>query len=138
MDRFRGVWGSLDGFLCYMEIAYEGEDYNRYSVPILLNGEEYNLQVIYDFAVKEYYIEGARKPLEECGAVDKKLRYLTEEDVIQTVQDASELSSESDELMAVPIDTIQVTEEITFKETELGDGSFILLYRMQDSQGNME
>lgn len=27
-DNFRGVWGSLDGALCYMEIAYEGEGYN--------------------------------------------------------------------------------------------------------------
>ena len=137
MDNFRGVWGSLDGFLCYMEIAYEGEDYNRYSVPILLNDEEYNLQVIYDFAVDEYYIEGARKPLDESGAADKNLRYLTEGDIIQTVHYASELSSNNDELVAVPIDTIQVTKEITFKETELGDGLFILLYRMQDSQGNV-
>lgn len=137
MDNFRGIWGSLNGFLCYMEITYEGEDYNRYSVPILLNSEEYNLQVIYDFAADEYYVEGARKPLEESGAADKNLRYLTEGDILQTVHYAPDLSSDSDELMAVPIDTIQVAKEITFKETELGDGLFILLYRMQVSQGNM-
>lgn len=47
-DNFRGVWGALDGHF-YMEFSFEGEDYNLYSVPVLLNGEEYNLQVVYDF-----------------------------------------------------------------------------------------
>ncbi len=34
-DNFRGVWGALDGHLVYMELNYEGEDYNLYSVPVL-------------------------------------------------------------------------------------------------------
>lgn len=51
-DNFRGVWGAIDGHLVYMELSYEGDDYNLYSVPILLNGEEYNLQVAYDFTKK--------------------------------------------------------------------------------------
>ncbi len=136
-DNFRGVWGSLDGALCYMEIAYEGDGYNQYSVPILLNGEDYNLMVIYDFGTEEYYIEGARKPLDESGAADKNLRYLVEGDEIQTVHYAMTLSDDSDELMAVPIDTIKVTLETAFAETELGDGLFVMLYAMKDSQGNV-
>lgn len=48
-DNFRGVWGAIDGYLVYMDIIYEGEDYNLYSVPILLNGEEYQLHVVYDY-----------------------------------------------------------------------------------------
>lgn len=135
-DNFRGVWGSLDGALCYMEIAYEGDSYNQYSVPILLNGEEYNLMVIYDFETEQYYIEGARKPLDESGAADKNLRYLVEGDQIQTVHYAMTISGDDDQLTAVPIDTIVVTPEITFAETELGDGFFIMQYVMQDSQGN--
>ncbi|MFI3251065.1 MAG: clostripain-related cysteine peptidase, partial [Eubacteriales bacterium] len=38
-DNFRGVWGSLDGYFCYMELSYEGDTYNTYAIPILLNGE---------------------------------------------------------------------------------------------------
>lgn len=135
-DNFRGVWGSLDGALCYMEIAYEGEGYNLYSVPILLNGEEYNLIVIYDFETEQFYIEGARRPLDESGAADKNLRYLVEGDVIQTIHYATSISGESSELIAVPVDTIKVTPEISFAETELGDGTFIMMYVMRDSQGN--
>lgn len=136
-DNFRGVWGSLDSALCYMEIAYEGEGYNQYSVPILLNGEEYNLMVVYDFQTEKYYIEGARKPLDESGAADKNLRYLAEGDEIQTIHYATAISSEDGELQAVPIDTITVTSETAFAETELGDGFFIMMYAMRDSQGNV-
>lgn len=135
-DNFRGVWGSLDGALCYMEIAFEGESYNQYSVPILLNGEEYNLMVIYDFETEEYYIEGARKPMDESGASDKNLRYLVEGDEIQTIHYATAISGDG-ELTAVPVDTIKVTPETAFAETELGDGFFIMMYIMQDSQGNV-
>ena len=136
-DNFRGVWGSLDGALCYMEIAYEGEGYNQYSVPILLNGEDYNLMVIYDFETGEYYIEGARKPLDESGAADKNLRYLVEGDEIQTIHYATSISEEDGELTAVPVDTIKVTPETAFAETKLGDGFFIMMYIMNDSQGNV-
>lgn len=135
-DNFRGVWGSLDGALCYMEIAYEGEGYNLYSVPILLNGEEYNLIVIYDFETEQFYIEGARRPLDGSGAADKNLRYLVEGDLIQTIHYAASISGEDSELIAVPVDTIKVTPEISFAETELGDGTFIMMYLMRDSQGN--
>lgn len=135
-DNFRGVWGSLDGALCYMEIAYQGESYNQYSVPILLNGEEYNLMVIYDFETEEYSIEGARKPLDESGAADKNLRYLVEGDKIQTVHYVTAISGNGEELTAVPIDTITVTPQTAFGEMELGDGVFIMIYVMRDSQGN--
>ena len=136
-DNFRGLWGSLDGSLCYMEIAYEGESYNQYSVPILLNGEEYNLMVIYDFESKKYTIAGARKPLDESGAADKNLRYLVEGDKIQTIHYATAISGDDDELKSVPIDTITVTSKTAFEETELGDGFFIMMYTMRDSQGNV-
>lgn len=135
-DNFRGVWGSLDGALCYMEIVYEGEGYNQYSIPVLLNGEEYNLMVTYDFEVGEYFIEGARKPLDESGAADKNLRHLVEGDEIQTIHYATTISGDDHKLIAVPVDTITVTSDTAFAETELGDGVFIMMYVMRDSQGN--
>ncbi len=136
-DNFRGVWGSLDGNICYMELAYMDEDYNQYSVPILLNGEKYNLKVIYDFNTEEFSIEGARKPLDHSGAADKNLRYLVEGDEIQTIHYGSTLSGDEEELMEIPIDTIIVTPNLVFEEVELGDGMFMMMYMMEDSQGNV-
>ena len=97
-DNFRGVWGSLDGKLVNMELSYEGDGYNLYSVPVLINGEEYNLSVVYDFAKAEYEIQGARKPIDENGMADKNLYYLVEGDIISTIHYAMSISDETDEL----------------------------------------
>ena len=77
--------------------------------------------VTYDFEVREYFIEGARKPLDESGAADKNLRHLVEGDEIQTIHYATAISGDDGELMAVPVDTIVVTPETSFAEIELGD-----------------
>lgn len=73
-DNFRGVWGSIDGHIVYMELSYEGEDYNLYAVPVLLDGEAYYLQVVYDFTEEAWSILGARQgidaaawPARSCG-----------------------------------------------------------------------
>ena len=55
-DNFRGVWGGINGNICYMELVGNGDGYNLYSVPILLNGSEYNLRVSYDYAEGTYTI----------------------------------------------------------------------------------
>ncbi|MDD4444255.1 MAG: clostripain-related cysteine peptidase [Eubacteriales bacterium] len=136
-DNFRGVWGGLDGCLVYMEIAFEGDDYNLYSVPILLNGEEYNLNVIYDFGKEAYEVQGARKPIDVNGMADKNLRYLVEGDVITTIHYGSSISGESDELLPVEVDTITVTPETSFSEIELGDGFFLQVFEMRDMQGTV-
>ena len=45
-----------------MEITtYDLSAYNLYSVPILLNGEAYNLQVAYEFDTEEWSILGATR-----------------------------------------------------------------------------
>ncbi|HHV64624.1 MAG TPA: hypothetical protein GXX46_06085 [Peptococcaceae bacterium] len=93
--------------------------------------------MVYDFNTEEYYIEGARKALDESGAADKNLRYLVEGDEIQTIHYANILSEDSDELTPVPVDTIKVTPETSFAEIELGDGMFIMIFEMKDAQGNV-
>lgn len=57
-----------------MELSFEGEGYNLYSVPILLNGEQYHLQVAYDFTTEEWSILGARQGIEDNGMADKEMR----------------------------------------------------------------
>ncbi len=135
-DNFRGVWGYLDGAICYMDIVYEGDDYNEYAVPILLNGEEYNLSVIYDFNIGEYIIYGARKPLTSEGAADKSLRQLNPGDVIQTIHYISDIYSDND-FEPYVIDTITVTNNTRFTEEQLPDGYYFLMYRMEDYRGNV-
>ncbi len=134
-DNFRGVWGSIDGCLVYMELSFEGEDYNLYSVPVLLNGEEYNLQVAYDFNTEEWAILGATQGIDDNGMADKEMRLLEVGDEITTLWYLASASGD-DEFEPYTVDVITVTEDITFGESDLPNGSYLMVFEMWDAMGN--
>lgn len=134
-DNFRGVWGSIDGALVYMELSFEGEDYNLYSVPVLLNGEEYNLQVVYDFSTEQWRILGARQGIDDNGMADKQLRLIKAGDEITTIWYIASYSGD-DEFEPYTSQKITVTESTAFSETALPDGSYAMVYQMWDAMGN--
>lgn len=134
-DNFRGVWGAVDGHIVYMELSFEGDDYNLYSVPILLNGEEYNLQVAYDFSSEEWSILGAAPGLDESGMAAKELRLLEEGDVITTIWQLSSFSGDDDfEMYAA--EELTVTAGTSFGETALPDGQYGMVFELRDAAGN--
>ena len=134
-DNFRGVWGAIDGYLVYMELSFEGEDYNLYSIPILLNGEEYNLQVYYDFTAEEWGIIGASQGLDDSGMASKEMRLLEEGDVITTIWKLASYSGDDDFEMYT-VDELTVTADTSFGEAELPDGCYAMVFEMWDSAGN--
>lgn len=134
-DNFRGVWGALDGHLVYMELSFEGEDYNLYSVPILLNGEAYNLQVAHDFTAEEWSILGASQGLDESGMASKELRLLAEGDVITTIWKAATFTRDDDFGMYAA-EELTVTADTAFGEAPLFDGSYSMVFEMWDAAGN--
>jgi len=134
-DNFTGYWGAIDENLVYMELTYESEDYNLYSVPILLNGMECSLRVSYDYNKEEYEILGARRGLEDNGMSDKNLIKLKPGDIITTLHYIYDLEGD-DEIFQIEIDTFTVTRNTSFYEINLGDGTFIMLFEMVDAQNN--
>lgn len=134
-DNFRGVWGALDGHLVYMELSFGGDDYNLYSVPILLNGEEYNLQVAYDFTAEEWSILGASQGLDESGMASKELRLLAEGDVITTIWKATTFTG-NDDFEMYAAEELTVTADTAFGEAPLFDGSYSMVFEMWDAAGN--
>ena len=134
-DNFRGVWGAIDDHLVYMELSFEGDGYNLYSVPILLNGEQYNLRVAYDFTAEEWSILGASQGLDDTGMASKEMRLLEEGDVITTIWKMASYSGDDDfEMYAV--EELTVTADTTFGETALFDGSYSMVFEMWDAAGN--
>ena len=128
-------YGLIDGNLVYMELSFEGDDYNLYSVPVLLNGEEYNLQVAYDFNTEKWDILGARQGIDDNGMADKELRILQEGDELTTIWYMASASGE-DEFEPYAAETITVTADTAFAEAELPDGSYSMVYEMWDAMGN--
>ena len=133
-DNFRGKWGAIDGHLVYMELSFESEDYNLYSVPILLNGEAYNLQVAYDFTAETWSILGASQGLDETGMAAKELRLLKEGDKITTIWKLASVSGDDDFEMYTA-DELTVTADTAFGEAELFDGSYSMVIDMWDATG---
>ena len=134
-DNFRGVWGGIDGHMVYMELSFEGEDYNLYSVPVLVNGEPYNLQVAYDFTTEEWSILGARQGIGEAGMSDKELRLLQPGDTLTTIWYLSSYSGE-DGLEAYAVEELTVTADTAFAEIELPDGRYGMVFEMRDAMDN--
>lgn len=134
-DNFRGVWGGIDGHMVYMELCFEGEDYNLYSVPVLLNGEPYNLQVAYDFTTEEWSILGARQGIGEAGMSDKELRLLQPGDTLTTIWYLSSYSGE-DGLDAYAVEELTVTADTSFAEMELPNGRYGMVFEMRDAMDN--
>ena len=134
-DNFRGVWGSIDGAVVYMELSSEGDDYNLYTVPVLLNGEAYNLQVAYNFSTETWEILGARQGLDENGMAGKELRLLQEGDELTTVWYMSSISGD-DDFEAYEAETITVTADTAFGETALPDGRYVMVFEMRDAMDN--
>ncbi len=134
-DNFRGVWGAIDGCIVYMELSFEGDGYNLYSIPILLNGEEYNLQVAYDFSDQTWSILGASQGLDESGMASKELRLLSEGDVITTIWQLSSFSGDDDfEMYAA--EELTVTADTSFGEVSLPDGQYGMVFEMRDFAEN--
>ena len=132
-DNFQGTWGAIDGYPVYMELIYEGSDYNTYMVPVLLNGEKYNVRVVYDYNDASYYILGARKGLDNRGMADKNLVQLKPGDEITTVFYAASLSG-SDAFAPMEMDTFTVTESTSFAEVNMGDGEYGMMFELVDAR----
>ena len=132
-DNFDGTWASLDGHLVYMELTYQSDDYNTYSVPIKLNGEEYNLKVAYDYKLGKYIIMGATKGIDaDTNMADKNLVKLKEGDEITTILYTVDLQDESENVNEVEVETFKIGKEPIFENTDLGDGQFAYMFEVKD------
>ncbi|MBO6171066.1 MAG: hypothetical protein J6N67_02745 [Desulfovibrio sp.] len=134
-DNFRNTWAALDGHLIQLEVTQIEDDFYRYAVPVKLNGERVNLDVIYDFDAKAYRLMGARKPSDN-GMVDKFLYKLKSGDEITTIFTAMTISAEEDDSEEVEVDTFRFTATSGIEDEDMGDGTYAYMFEMNDVQGN--
>ena len=133
-DNFRGVWGAVEDIPVYMDLSCDGDYYNIYSVPILLNGEDCNMEVVYDFNEEEWTILGARKAIDENGMADKNFVLFEEGDEITILWMVS--ASVEEEFEAYEVYTFTWDEEVEFTEAELPDGTYVMLMELDAPNGD--
>ena len=130
-DNFRNVWPALNGHHVFLEITEEGEEANRYMVPILLNGQRCNLVVSYDFGKEAYEILGVRPSSEQKGVlVERSLLQLKKGDKIQTLLQKMTISGDDEEFVEVPVDEFILGGKAEIKDEDMGDGKYMFLFEM--------
>jgi hypothetical protein len=133
-DNFQGKWPMLDGHPVYIEITYEGDDYNLYSVPVKLNGQECNLQVVYNFKDKAYHILGARRGLAADGIANRELIHLKAGDTVTTLHYAMTISGNEEDFRQFDADTFTLGEQPRIDDEEMGDGTYGYCFEFVDPQ----
>ena len=120
-----------------MELVDEADDYKLYTVPILLNGEEYSLSVSYTYETEEYKMLGARRGIDDNGMASKNLRKLQPGDVIEPLHYVFfDMDDEDEDATQMAVEKLTVTANTRFADMDLGDGKFVFMFEMVDVQNN--
>ena len=136
-DNFRGVWASLGGHRMYLDITYEGEDYNLYSVPVNVNGKEMDMSVSYDYKADSYKILGLADSVDtdasnvSANRVTAKLKAGDKITFIGYI-----LDYDTNEWNETELDTFTYSEDMKITEEDLGDGQFAIMFITTDVAGN--
>lgn len=132
-DNFNGNWPTLDGHLVYLETTADLEDYNYYSIPVILNGVKSSIEALYDFKQDKYVVLGARR-ITEATMPDKNLIKLKPGDKIVTLM--QKMKENDDDTREVEIDTFTLSDKWALEDSQLPDGTYAYMFSMSDIQGN--
>ncbi|MDO5110844.1 MAG: clostripain-related cysteine peptidase [Clostridia bacterium] len=133
-DNFRGVWPALNGVFVNLNLLESTDDYNLYSIPINLNGEQMNLRARYNWATESYQVLGAVAGAGDNGFSARKERMLKDGDVIQVLMTGQ--NWESGEESVYSVGEFTVSGSVTLEETPLTDGDYLYQYEMDDVLGD--
>ncbi|MTI84936.1 MAG: peptidase C11 clostripain [Firmicutes bacterium] len=139
-DNFYGWWVALNGNLVSLDIYREKEDYNLYSIPALLNGEEVSIKAAWiwdeDFESGGYYeVYGAWKGIdEETGMADRNLIEIKPGNRITPIFRCYNLST--DETQYIEGEEFVLEEEIQLHDFELPLGDYLYGFYLVDYAQN--
>jgi len=137
-DNFRGVWPALNGYYVALSLIEEGADYNLYSIPIMLNGEETNLRAAYIWESDDtgyFEVYGCWDGLDiETGMSSREIIQLEDGDEVVILMDG--LNWDTGETTQYEIGSFVVDGEVVLEETDLFDGDYLFEYEISDVFGN--
>ncbi len=136
-DNFRGVWPALNGIYVDINLIEEGDNYNLYSIPILLNGEETNLRAAYVWDNNDsghYEVYGC------WGGVDS-VTGMSSKDIVQ-LKDGDEVTIlmngqnwDTGETTQYQVGSFTVKGDVVLEEIDLFDGDYLFEYQVVDVFG---
>jgi len=137
-DNFRGVWPSLNGYYVSLTLIEEGEDYNLYSIPIMLNGEVTNLRAAYVWESDDtgyFEVYGCWNGLDtETGMSSREIIQLVDGDEVTILMDG--LNWDTGETIQYELGSFVVDGEVVLEEIDLFDGDYLFEYEVTDIFGS--
>lgn len=134
-DNFDGSWFSLpDGQNLEVYIVTEGEGYDVYTSPVLLNGVATNLRITHDYENGVVTIDGTWAGVDENGMAAKEIVKLQPGDEIIPTYYATAVDSEEEyEYQGNPYQ-FQEGDAISFEA--LTDGDYYYGFMINDAYGD--
>ncbi len=134
-DEFAEYVVTLNGHYVAMYLEEEGERYDRYAIPIELNGEDATLIVLYDWETDEDVIVGVWPGLDETSHMaQKELIQIRYGDRIKPLFEF--YNPETDESGHYEGEEFIVWEELNLGYTEVPEGLYLYGFHVVDFAGN--
>ena len=132
-DNFDGSWISLDGIPLAIETVSVTDDTSVYTCPILLNGEQTNLRIEYDWNAEQWNVIGAWAGIDpQTGAAARETVLLHDGDVITPLY----LAIAGDYTDYIDAGDYTVNGDIEIEYVPLYDGDFSYSMTLYDVYGN--
>lgn len=139
-DAFEGYWPALNGVYLNMNIIEVNDQYNIYSIPIYLNGEETNLRVAWIWDESEssegygqYEIIGTWDGISAEGLSSRNVQPLKNGDIIEPIYECYDMNT--DEIVEYTGDAVTVDGNIIIEDTLLPQGIYYYDFEIEDIYG---
>ncbi len=134
-DDFDGTWPSLDGTPLLIEAVYVTDDVSVFTGPILLNGEQTNLRIEYDWNVGQWNVIGVWSGIDPyTGAAARETISLRDGDVITPLYLVA--FDGGDEFEYIESDDYVVNGDIKIDYEPLYEGDYSYSMSLYDVYGN--
>lgn len=134
-DHFEGTWITIGGEYVCAYLIERTDDYNLYTIPANVNGEDINIRAVYSFEDESFHVLGTYDGVDtDTGASGRDIRPLTEGDEIVFRFEA--FDSDFEETGPYETDPVTWTDEMTMEDGELIDGNYLYMLSVYDYFGN--
>ena len=138
-ENFSGTWITLGDEFVYAELIENNDDYNLYTIPILLNGKEKHLKAEYRYDSQKFSILGAYDGLDqETGQSGRDVKQLKNGDKIEFLFYTFTDDENDDEMDLVSMGDLTWRDGMTMEDSELGDGEFIYMFEIDSVFGDSD
>lgn len=134
-DNFRGTWITIGGEYVCAYLLDVTDDYNLYTIPARVNGEDTNIRAMYSFDDEAFTVLGTYSGVDQqTGASARDVRPLEDGDeVVFTFITLDENQEATD-----PYETEPITwsDDVVMEDLDLFDGDYYYMISVYDFFGN--